>query len=584
MRADLGPLLPEVRSRVGEQLCRGVQRQAPGVEAGGAERAARLHPRVAVDVDPEARDAAAEAEDERVVAGGDHEVRAARQRGRLRGRQEPQRRGGRAEAGECAQQLVTDAQVADERPVERALVRDQDDLRPRRAGELGELPCQRCEEGSGIRRAAQRRDRHRDPRAVRHGHGRVPIAEQERVVELERQALRRDAELRGERQGVGLADADERRVRQRAGEQLALAVGEHRADRLAAHDHRQPAARGQFDQGHALVQVLRPRRREVPAAGDEQPARAVERGQDGARRVAVRDRRHVGEPEHLGETRLARRGVVAAREAEPRDGRDPRALRRVRGVDGHRDPVLRRTGARHERVEHRLVADVEGGPVADVADRDDGPALRALRGHSGALPSHGVGSRRMPIEATATTLPGVLLLQPRVFPDDRGFFCETYRENDLAAAGITEAFVQDNHSRSTRGVLRGLHFAIGEGSSKLVRCGRGRIWDAVVDLRAGSPTYGRWEGFELTDDSMQVLYVPAGFGHGFCVLSDVADVLYKQSHYYDPAVERGIAWNDPQVGVEWPLPAEEIVVSERDTTAPLLTEISDDLPFVFQAA
>ena len=187
----------------------------------------------------------------------------------------------------------------------------------------------------------------------------------------------------------------------------------------------------------------------------------------------------------------------------------------------------------------------------------------------------------MAIEAAPTTLPGVLLLQPRVFPDDRGFFCETFRANDLAAAGITEDFVQDNHSRSTRGVLRGLHFAIGEGSSKLVRCGRGRIWDVVVDLRAGSPTYGRWEGFELTDEGMQVLYVPVGFGHGFCVLSDVADVLYKQSAYYDPEVERGIAWNDPQVAVAWPLPAEEIVVSERDTTAPALADVAAGLPFSY---
>lgn len=187
----------------------------------------------------------------------------------------------------------------------------------------------------------------------------------------------------------------------------------------------------------------------------------------------------------------------------------------------------------------------------------------------------------MPIEAAPTTLPGVLLLQPRAFPDERGFFCETYRANDLAAAGITEDFVQDNHSRSTRGVLRGLHFAIGDGSSKLVRCGRGRIWDVVVDLRTGSPTYGRWEGFELTDENMHVLYVPVGFGHGFCVLSDVADVLYKQSAYYDPAVERGIAWNDPQVAVAWPLPAEEIVVSERDTTAPSLAEMAAGLPFAY---
>ena len=187
----------------------------------------------------------------------------------------------------------------------------------------------------------------------------------------------------------------------------------------------------------------------------------------------------------------------------------------------------------------------------------------------------------MPITARETTLPGALLLEPRAFPDERGFFCETYRANELAELGITEAFVQDNHSRSTRGVLRGLHFAIGDGSSKLVRCGRGRIWDVIVDLRAGSPTYGRWEGHELTDENMHVLYVPVGFGHGFCVLSDVADVLYKQSAYYDGAVERGIAWNDPQVAVDWPLPAEDIVVSDRDTTAPLLADLASDLPFTY---
>lgn len=187
----------------------------------------------------------------------------------------------------------------------------------------------------------------------------------------------------------------------------------------------------------------------------------------------------------------------------------------------------------------------------------------------------------MPITAEPTSLPGALLLQPRVFPDDRGFFCETFRANDLAEHGITEAFVQDNHSRSTRGVLRGLHFAIGDGTSKLVRCGRGSIVDVIVDLRAGSPTYGKWEAHELTDASMRVLYVPVGFGHGFCVTSDVADVLYKQSDYYDPAVERGIAWNDPDVGVAWPLPPEEIVVSQRDTEAPRLVEIAGELPFRF---
>lgn len=187
----------------------------------------------------------------------------------------------------------------------------------------------------------------------------------------------------------------------------------------------------------------------------------------------------------------------------------------------------------------------------------------------------------MAFEVHPTELPGALLLKPAVHPDDRGFFCETYRAAELAEHGITEAFVQDNHSRSARGVLRGLHFAIGDGSSKLVRCGRGRIWDVIVDLRAGSPTYGRWEGHELTDENMHVLYVPAGFGHGFCVLSDIADVLYKQSHYYDPQVERGIAWNDPGVGVQWPLAPEEIVVSERDTTAPSLADMAAGLPFSF---
>lgn len=185
----------------------------------------------------------------------------------------------------------------------------------------------------------------------------------------------------------------------------------------------------------------------------------------------------------------------------------------------------------------------------------------------------------MPIEAHETTLADALLLQPSVFPDERGFFCETFRAGELAALGITEPFVQDNHSRSTRGVLRGLHFAIGEGSSKLVRCGRGRIWDVIVDLRPGSPTYRRWEGFELTDENMSVLYVPVGFGHGFCVLSDVADVLYKQSAYYDTAVERGIAWNDPDVAVDWPLPPDEIVVSARDTDAPRLADIEPRLVF-----
>jgi dTDP-4-dehydrorhamnose 3,5-epimerase len=178
-------------------------------------------------------------------------------------------------------------------------------------------------------------------------------------------------------------------------------------------------------------------------------------------------------------------------------------------------------------------------------------------------------------------MPGLVVIEPVVHGDERGFFCETYRREWHGEAGIPESeqFLQDNHSRSGRGVVRGMHFHIGAGVSKLVRCARGRILDMAVDLRRGSPTYGRWEGVELDEESMRVLYLPVGFAHGFCVLSDVADVLYKQSAYYDPAVERGIAWDDPDVGIAWPLPADELIVSARDLEAPALREVADELPF-----
>jgi dTDP-4-dehydrorhamnose 3,5-epimerase len=126
-----------------------------------------------------------------------------------------------------------------------------------------------------------------------------------------------------------------------------------------------------------------------------------------------------------------------------------------------------------------------------------------------------------------------------------------------------------------------MHFHIGAGVAKLVRCARGQILDVAVDLRRGSPTYGQWEGVQLDSESLRELYVPVGFAHGFCVLSDVADVLYKQTAYYDPAVERGIAWNDPDIAVQWPLPAVELIVSERDSAAPLLRDIAQELPFVY---
>ena len=181
----------------------------------------------------------------------------------------------------------------------------------------------------------------------------------------------------------------------------------------------------------------------------------------------------------------------------------------------------------------------------------------------------------------STRLPGLVVIEPAVHADERGFFCETYRRQWHPEVGVPaeQDFVQDNHSRSVRGVVRGMHFHIGNGVAKLVRCARGRIVDVAVDLRRGSPTYAQWEAVELDDERMRELYLPVGFAHGFCVLSEVADVLYKQSAYYDPAVERGIAWNDPDVAVAWPLPERELIVSERVASAPLLRELAGELPF-----
>jgi dTDP-4-dehydrorhamnose 3,5-epimerase len=186
----------------------------------------------------------------------------------------------------------------------------------------------------------------------------------------------------------------------------------------------------------------------------------------------------------------------------------------------------------------------------------------------------------------ATRLSGLVAVEPAAFADERGFFCETYRSQWHEELGISEhaRFIQDNHSRSSRGVLRGMHFQLGDGAAKLVRCSRGRILDVAVDLRRESPTYGRWDAVELDDESMRELYVPVGFAHGFCVLSDVADVIYKQTAYYDPLLERSIAWNDPDVGIEWPLTVDELIVSERDASAPLLSEIEHELAFAYDGA
>jgi dTDP-4-dehydrorhamnose 3,5-epimerase len=177
----------------------------------------------------------------------------------------------------------------------------------------------------------------------------------------------------------------------------------------------------------------------------------------------------------------------------------------------------------------------------------------------------------------ATTLPGMVVLEPEVNRDPRGFFVETYRAERLAELGIEEDWVQDNHSRSARGVLRGMHFSIGEGQAKLVRCARGAVLDVAVDIRRGSPTYGRWDAVRLDDVAHRAVYLPVGFAHGFLVVSDVADVVYKCSSYYDAELERGFAWDDPDVGVRWP--EIDIEVSERDAAAPRLREIAPDIPF-----
>ena len=179
-------------------------------------------------------------------------------------------------------------------------------------------------------------------------------------------------------------------------------------------------------------------------------------------------------------------------------------------------------------------------------------------------------ARRLP-----TAIPDLVLLEVEAHGDARGFLAETYRADRWRELGVEPEFVQDNHSRSRRGILRGLHFQPGQ--AKLVRCVRGAIWDVAVDLRRSSPTYRRWEAYELSDANQRQLLVPDGFGHGFCVLSDEADVAYKLSSYWDPAIEAGIRWDDPEVGVEWPLSDPEL--SERDRTAPTLAEIGDRLPF-----
>jgi dTDP-4-dehydrorhamnose 3,5-epimerase len=180
-------------------------------------------------------------------------------------------------------------------------------------------------------------------------------------------------------------------------------------------------------------------------------------------------------------------------------------------------------------------------------------------------------------ERLQTKLEGVALIAPVVHGDARGFMLESYAHDEWAGLGVGVDFVQHNHSRSSRGTLRGIHFQTAPGQAKLVRCARGAIIDVAVDLRRGSPTYGQWEAHILDDDKHHQLFVPIGFGHGFAVLSEVADVCYQVSSLYDPATESGIAWDDPDIGVDWQVA--DPLLSERDKQAPRLAEVADSLPF-----
>ena len=185
------------------------------------------------------------------------------------------------------------------------------------------------------------------------------------------------------------------------------------------------------------------------------------------------------------------------------------------------------------------------------------------------------------MERLETRLEGPVLVKPVIHGDERGFFHESYRRNVYAELGIPEEFVQDNHSRSSKGIVRGMHFQVGKGMAKLVRCARGEVVDVVVDLRKGSPSFGEWEAFRLNDENLHHLYCPIGFAHGFCVTSDVADVVYKCDGYYDESIERGIAYNDPDVGIAWPKDV-ELAPSQRDANAPLLRDIERELPFMYE--
>lgn len=173
-------------------------------------------------------------------------------------------------------------------------------------------------------------------------------------------------------------------------------------------------------------------------------------------------------------------------------------------------------------------------------------------------------------------LKGIMLVEPDVFEDARGFFLETYHAEKYAVAGILGPFVQDNFSKSVRGTLRGLHYQLRKAQGKLVGVSEGTVFDVAVDIRKGSPTFGQWYGVELSADNKRQLYIPPGFAHGFCVLSDTASFWYKCTDFYSPRDERGIVWNDPAIGIRWPV--SNPLLSEKDRAYRTLAEMAEDLP------
>jgi dTDP-4-dehydrorhamnose 3,5-epimerase len=177
---------------------------------------------------------------------------------------------------------------------------------------------------------------------------------------------------------------------------------------------------------------------------------------------------------------------------------------------------------------------------------------------------------------TKSGLPGVILIEPDVFRDPRGFFLETYHRQKYEQGGVPDTFVQDNHSRSMRGTVRGLHMQIRRPQGKLIRVLQGEIYDVAVDLRRGSPTFKKWEAFTLSADNFRQLYVPPGYAHGFAVTSEIAEVEYKCTEFYDPGGELGVRWNDAELGIPWPV--DKPILSAKDAALPLLRDAMDRLP------